>query len=78
MSGSAREMDSSERVGLEVELQMAAVPEPDYDETNWWRNEGGLIAVFEDYLKLAYYCIKYQMTFLISEVNMRNVGLGDR
>jgi uncharacterized SAM-binding protein YcdF (DUF218 family) len=36
---------------LPVELKMAAAPTVDWDETNWWRREAGVIAIAEEYLK---------------------------
>ena len=36
---------------LPVEIQMAAAPTVDWDDTNWWRHEAGVVAITEEYLK---------------------------
>jgi uncharacterized SAM-binding protein YcdF (DUF218 family) len=36
---------------LPVQLQMVAAPSVDYDVTDWWRHEDGVIAIAEEYLK---------------------------
>jgi uncharacterized SAM-binding protein YcdF (DUF218 family) len=46
--------------GLPVALEMEAVPYTGFDQTNWWKNEGGLIALNNEYIKLFYYSIKYR------------------
>jgi len=46
--------------GLPVTLEVAAAPNPGYEATDWWQNEGGLIAVNNEYVKLFYYLIKYR------------------
>ena len=38
--------------GLPAQIQMAAAPTVDWDDTNWWRHEAGVIAIAEEYLKL--------------------------
>ncbi len=45
--------------GLDVALEVAAAPNPDYDATNWWQSEAGLINVNNEYVKLVYYLVKY-------------------
>jgi uncharacterized SAM-binding protein YcdF (DUF218 family) len=40
--------------GIPVELHMAGTDDPTFDETNWWRDEHGLIYVLEEYLKFAH------------------------
>jgi uncharacterized SAM-binding protein YcdF (DUF218 family) len=45
--------------GLPVILEMAPAPYPNFDQTNWWRNENGLITVNNEYVKLFYYFFKY-------------------
>ena len=45
--------------GLPVRLEMAAVPYADFDQTNWWKNETGLITLNNEYIKLFYYLFKY-------------------
>jgi uncharacterized SAM-binding protein YcdF (DUF218 family) len=46
--------------GLPVTLEMAATPEIGFDQNNWWKNEAGLITVNNEYIKLAYYFLKYR------------------
>lgn len=46
--------------GLPVRLEMAAVPYKNFNQTNWWKNEAGLITVNNEYLKLVYYFIKFR------------------
>jgi uncharacterized SAM-binding protein YcdF (DUF218 family) len=45
--------------GRQLTLQMAAVADPDYDQTNWWKHEDGLLSVFEEYVKLVHHCFYY-------------------
>jgi uncharacterized SAM-binding protein YcdF (DUF218 family) len=45
--------------GLPVNLQMVAVPYAGFDQTNWWKNETGLITLNNEYIKLFYYLFKY-------------------
>ena len=37
---------------LEIELLMAPVPGLAFDASDWWKTESGLLAVFEEYVKL--------------------------
>ena len=46
--------------GLPVKLEMAAVPYADFNQTNWWKNETGLITLGNEYVKLVYYNFKYR------------------
>jgi uncharacterized SAM-binding protein YcdF (DUF218 family) len=46
--------------GLPVKLEMAAVPYASFDQTNWWKNETGLITLNNEYIKLVYYLFKYR------------------
>lgn len=46
--------------GLDVTIELAAARNPDYDETNWWQSEAGLINVNNEYIKLGYYLLKYR------------------
>ena len=46
--------------GLPVSLEMAAVPYADFDQTNWWKNENGLITLNNEYIKWFYYLLKYR------------------
>ena len=46
--------------GLPVTLEMVAVPYAHFDQTNWWKNEAGLITLNNEYIKLVYYLFKYR------------------
>jgi uncharacterized SAM-binding protein YcdF (DUF218 family) len=46
--------------GLPVTLEMAAVPYIGFDQTNWWKDETGLITLDNEYIKLVYYLFKYR------------------
>ncbi len=46
--------------GLPVTLEMVAVPYAGFDQTNWWKNETGLITLNNEYIKLIYYLVKYR------------------
>jgi uncharacterized SAM-binding protein YcdF (DUF218 family) len=45
--------------GLPIEMEMAAVPYKDFDQTTWWKNETGLIILNNEYIKLLFYLFKY-------------------
>jgi len=49
-----------ELAGLPVALEVAAVPSYGFDESNWWQSEDGLITLNNEYIKLAYYFLKYR------------------
>jgi len=46
--------------GLPVRLDVVAVPNARFDQTNWWKNESGLITLNNEYIKLVYYLFKYR------------------
>ena len=46
--------------GLQITLEMAAVPYADFDQTDWWQNETGLITLNNEYIKLFLYYFKYR------------------
>jgi len=46
--------------GLPVTLEMVAVPYTTFDQTNWWKNENGLITLDNEYIKLIFYYFKYR------------------
>ena len=48
-----------ELAGLPVTLEMVAVPYSTFDQTDWWKNESGLITLNNEYIKLVYYFFKY-------------------
>jgi len=45
--------------GTPTEIRMAAARNPWYDETNWWQDDSGAIAVAHEYLKFPYYVYRY-------------------
>ena len=45
--------------GVPVTLEMAAVPYAGFDQTDWWKNEDGLIRLNNEYIKLFLYFFKY-------------------
>ena len=49
-----------ELAGLPVTLEIVAVPYATFDQTNWWKNETGLITLNNEYIKLVYYFFKYR------------------
>lgn len=55
----ARWIVAKELAGSGAALQMAAAPEWEFDETNWWQEEQGLISLTNEYIKLGYYLVKY-------------------
>jgi uncharacterized SAM-binding protein YcdF (DUF218 family) len=56
----ARWIFSKAFAGLPVTLEMAAVPYIGFDQTNWWKNETGLITLNNEYIKLVYYFFKFR------------------
>jgi uncharacterized SAM-binding protein YcdF (DUF218 family) len=44
---------------LPVTLEMAAVSYEGFDQTDWWKSEGGLVTLNNEYIKLFYYFFKY-------------------
>ena len=43
-----------------VKIMMSPAPDPRYTSRNWWRQEDGFIGCQNEYLKLAYYLVKYR------------------
>ncbi|MBI4540176.1 MAG: YdcF family protein [Gemmatimonadetes bacterium] len=43
--------------GLPVEILMAPAANGQFDESNWWKSEQGLIAYVNEYLKIAHYLV---------------------
>ena len=43
----------------DTQLLFHGAPSSDYDENEWWKSEGGLIMLNNEYVKLFYYFIKY-------------------
>jgi uncharacterized SAM-binding protein YcdF (DUF218 family) len=56
----ARWIFARELKGLSVTLEMVAVPYEGFDQSNWWKNETGLITLNNEYIKWFYYLIKYR------------------
>lgn len=48
-----------ELAGTHVAILSAPAPYNEFDKTSWWKEERGLIALFDEYVKLAYYRVKY-------------------
>lgn len=44
---------------LDVELVFHAVPDRRYRVERWWENEHGFLGVYNEYLKLVYYHLRY-------------------
>ncbi len=49
-----------ELAGMDITLEMAAAPYRDFNASNWWQSEDGMITLFNEYIKLAYYFSKYR------------------
>ena len=45
--------------GTGVKIMMAPISDLKYGADNWWQLEDGVIGLQNEYLKLAYYYIKY-------------------
>jgi uncharacterized SAM-binding protein YcdF (DUF218 family) len=43
-------------------IYLSAAPDPNYDAGYWWQTEEGLVAVFNEVLKLAFYWAAYGIT----------------
>ena len=43
-------------------IYLSAAPDPNYDARRWWQTEEGLMAVFNEVIKLAFYWAKYGIT----------------
>ena len=43
-------------------IYLSAAPDPNYDAGRWWQTEEGLVAVFNEVIKLAFYWAKYGIT----------------
>lgn len=49
--------DKFEKAGIAVNFHGA--PSQQFDESTWWKDEGGLIMTNNEYMKLVYYAVKY-------------------
>lgn len=56
----ARWIITKELAGTPVKIMMSPAPDPRYTSRNWWRQEDGFIGCQNEYLKLAYYLVKYR------------------
>jgi uncharacterized SAM-binding protein YcdF (DUF218 family) len=45
--------------GLDVGIDVQALPPLDYDLDNWWRHEAGVIGFQNEVIKYLYYRVKY-------------------
>jgi hypothetical protein len=45
--------------GTGTEIRVVAVQPDDYQSTNWWRHEQGLVAFQNEWVKFPYYLLKY-------------------
>lgn len=45
--------------GSGVQVLLVAVPDRRYDVRRWWENEHGFLGVYNEYLKLFYYWLRY-------------------
>jgi uncharacterized SAM-binding protein YcdF (DUF218 family) len=43
----------------QVQVQISAASDPDYDPARWWSNEHSLLAVINETIKLLYYWLKH-------------------
>ena len=43
-------------------IYLSAAPDPSVDASRWWQTEEGLVAVFNEVIKLAFYWAKYGIT----------------
>jgi uncharacterized SAM-binding protein YcdF (DUF218 family) len=56
----ARWVFRRELKGTGIEIHMAGIPTEDYNATNWWQNEAGVIAFQNEIAKYLYYQIAHQ------------------
>src|SRR5258708_3313240 len=47
--------------GKPTEIRMAAATNPWYNETNWWQDDNGALAIAHEYLKFPYYVYRYYL-----------------
>lgn len=46
--------------GRPLDVRMVPVPDPRFNDSNWWQREEGFIGTQNEYLKLLYYLIRYR------------------
>ena len=56
----ARWIFEKELAGLSINMQVAGSPHTNFDVSNWWTVENGLIFVNNEYIKTIFYWIKYR------------------
>ena len=56
----ARWIIAKELADTPLKIMMSPAPDPRYTPRNWWRQEDGFIGCQNEYLKLAYYLVKYR------------------
>jgi uncharacterized SAM-binding protein YcdF (DUF218 family) len=49
-----------ELTGTPVALRVSAAPHWRFDASNWWQSERGLIMLATEYIKFAYYLVRYR------------------
>lgn len=45
--------------GTSIRISLSAVPDSRYSVGHWWENEHGFLGVYNEYLKLFYYLLRY-------------------
>jgi hypothetical protein len=56
----ARPLDFEKTLaGLPLPLEISAVAYADFDRSNWWNSENGLIALNNEHAKLGFYLFEY-------------------
>ena len=43
-------------------IYLSAAPDPNVDASRWWQTEEGLVAVFNEVIKLVFYWARYGIT----------------
>ena len=43
----------------DMTIYLSAAPDPNYDASRWWQTEEGLVAVFNEVIKLVFYWTRY-------------------
>jgi len=43
----------------EPSRRISAAPDPNVDASRWWQTEEGLVAVFNEVIKLVFYWVRY-------------------
>ena len=48
-----------ELAGTGIQVEVPALSDPEYNPSNWWKNEKGIVEFQNEVLKYAYYRLKY-------------------